>query len=100
MIEAEEQGLVQELVAQAALEALADAVLRRLTRRDVMPGIFGACSDELRASCRTVNVNPANRDGGIGGATIPNEHLAAQLVGALVSAQQDLAARSSRINKL
>ncbi len=38
MVEAEEQGLVQEFVAQAALEALADAVLHRLAGCDEVPG--------------------------------------------------------------
>jgi hypothetical protein len=32
-----EQGLVDEFVAQAAVEALDEAVLLRLARRDVMP---------------------------------------------------------------
>src|SRR5215212_5917194 len=38
VIEAEEQGLVQELVPHAPVEALADAVLHRLARCDEVPG--------------------------------------------------------------
>jgi hypothetical protein len=34
----QEQDLGQELVAHAAIEGLADAVLHRLARRDEMPG--------------------------------------------------------------
>src|SRR3954470_4105436 len=37
MIEAEEQGFVQEFVAHAAVEALAEAVLHGLARCDVVP---------------------------------------------------------------
>ena len=37
MIEAEEQALVEKLVAHAAIEALAETVLHRLPRRDEMP---------------------------------------------------------------
>jgi hypothetical protein len=38
VIEAEEQALVQQLVAHSAVERLDEPVLRRLTGRDVMPG--------------------------------------------------------------
>ena len=38
VIEPEEQGFVQEFVAQAALEALADAVLHWLAGCDEVPG--------------------------------------------------------------
>ncbi len=38
VVEAAEQRLVQEFVAHAAVESLADAVLHRLARRDVVPG--------------------------------------------------------------
>jgi len=38
VIEAAEQRLVQKLVAHAAVEGLADAVLHRLARGDVVPG--------------------------------------------------------------
>ena len=37
MIEAEEQALVEKFVSHAAIEALAEAVLHRLSRRDEMP---------------------------------------------------------------
>src|SRR5271168_2438161 len=37
MIEAEEQALVEKLVAHAPVETLAEAVLHRLSRRDEMP---------------------------------------------------------------
>jgi hypothetical protein len=37
MLEAEEQALVQELVAHASVEALNVAILHRLARRDVVP---------------------------------------------------------------
>ena len=37
MIEAEEQALVEKLVAHALVETLAEAVLHRLSRRDEMP---------------------------------------------------------------
>ena len=37
VIEAEEQGFVEELVAHAGVEALAKAVLHRLAGRDVVP---------------------------------------------------------------
>ena len=38
MAKTKEQRLVEELVAHAAVEALAEGVLHRLARRDVMPG--------------------------------------------------------------
>lgn len=37
VIQAEEQALVEKLVAHAAIEALAETVLHRLSRRDEMP---------------------------------------------------------------
>src|SRR3546814_1465843 len=37
MRQAEEQRLVQQFIAHPAVEALAEAVLHRLARRDVMP---------------------------------------------------------------
>ena len=40
VIEAVEQGFVQELVAHAPVEALDEAVLHRFARRDVMPVDF------------------------------------------------------------
>jgi hypothetical protein len=37
VVEAKEQGFVQELIAHASVEAFAEAVLHRLVRGDVMP---------------------------------------------------------------
>lgn len=37
MVEAEEQGFVQQLVAHPPVEAFAEAVLHRLARRDEVP---------------------------------------------------------------
>ena len=44
---AEEQGLVEQLVAHATIEALAEAVLHRLARRDIM-----SLDAELSAPCQ------------------------------------------------
>src|SRR4029077_7703930 len=43
MIEAEEQALVEKLVAHAPVETLAEAVLHRLSRRDEMQTIVLSC---------------------------------------------------------
>lgn len=38
MVEAEEQALVEQLVAHATVKAFAEAVLHRVARRDEVPG--------------------------------------------------------------
>jgi hypothetical protein len=50
VVEAEEQGLVQEFVPQPALEALADAILHRSARRDEAMKCHGTWCSLVQAS--------------------------------------------------
>ena len=57
VVETEEQALVEKLVAHAAVEAFAKAVLHRLSRRDEMPGdlvVLDPCEHRARCEFRSV----------------------------------------------
>ena len=78
-----EQGLVEQLVAQAAVETLIEAILLGLARRDVTPanaGLVGPAQDGVRGQLRAVTRPEAEVQERLRSALPPSSERAQQAV--------------------